>query len=91
MGQKLGQGGYIVKNIFIALFCVLGHIDSHKHNHRIFYIFYILYPNMLRIQGGEHGKQQNISVWPKSHLNHLKTSLEPSLNPFGRPKHFKLI
>ena len=66
MRQKLGQGGYRVKNIFIALFCVLGHIDSNKHIHRIFYIFYILYPNMLRIQGGEHGKQQNISVWPNA-------------------------
>ena len=58
---KLGQGGYIIKNVFIALFCVLGHIDAHKHIHRIFYIFY---PNMVRIQGGEHCTQQNISVWP---------------------------
>ena len=66
MRQKLGQGGHIVKNICIALFCVLGHIDSHKHIHRIFYIFYIIYPNMLRIQGDEHGKQQNISLWPNT-------------------------
>ena len=63
MRQKLGQGGYRVKNIFIALFRVLGHIDSSKHIHQI---FYILYTNMLRIQGGEHGKQQNILVWPNS-------------------------
>ena len=61
---KLGQGGYIFKNIFIALFCVLGHIDSHTNIHRIFDIFYILYPDMVRFQGGEHCKQQNISVWP---------------------------
>ena len=57
MREKLSQGGYIFKNIFIALFCVLGHIDSHT-------IFYILYPDMVRFQGGEHCKQQNISVWP---------------------------
>jgi predicted glycoside hydrolase/deacetylase ChbG (UPF0249 family) len=36
---KLGQGGYIFENICIALFRVLGHIDSHKHIHRIFDIF----------------------------------------------------
>jgi hypothetical protein len=62
---KLGQGGYIFKNICIVLFCVLGQIDSTKHILRIFYIFY---PNMLRIPGGggdEHCKQQNISVWIK--------------------------
>ena len=64
MRRILGQGGYIVKNIFIALFYVLGHIDSRKHIHRISYIFYILYSNMLRIQGGEHGKQQINSARP---------------------------
>ena len=69
MRGKLGQGGYIFKNIFIALFCVLGHIDSHKNIHRIFYIFYIFYPDMLRIQGGEHCKQQIISAWPNSEQN----------------------
>ena len=62
MKGKLVKGGYIFINICIALFCVLGHIDSNKHIHRIFYIFY---PNMLRIQGGEHCKQQNISARPK--------------------------
>jgi hypothetical protein len=61
---NLGQEGYILKNICIGLFCVLGHIDSNKHFQRIFYIFSIFGPNMLRIQGGEHCKQQNISVWP---------------------------
>ena len=64
MRQKLGQGGYRVKNIFIALFCVLGHIDSNKYILNILNFFYISYPNMLRIQGGEQGKQQNILVRP---------------------------
>ena len=51
---KLGQGGYIFINICIALFCVLGHIDSNKHIQRIFYIFLYLLSeeSKLRIQGG---------------------------------------
>ena len=35
----MDQGGYKVKNIIIALFCVLGHIDSNKHIYGIFYMF----------------------------------------------------
>ena len=61
MKGTLGKGGYIFKNICNALFCVLGPIESNKHIQRI---FYICYPNMLGIQGGEHCKQQNISVLP---------------------------
>ena len=41
MKGKLVKGGYIFINIFIALFCVLGHIDSNKHIYRIFY--FLLY------------------------------------------------
>ena len=38
MKGKLGHGGSIFKYICIALFCVLGHIDSNKHIHRTFFI-----------------------------------------------------
>ena len=78
MKGKLVKGGYIFINICIALFCVLGHIDSNKHIHRIFYIFYIFYPNMLRIQGGEHCKQQNISARPYYYkLQYSRVKLTP--------------
>ena len=49
---KLGQGGYIFKNICIALFCVLGHIDSHKHIHRIFKYFLYFLSEYAKNPGG---------------------------------------
>ena len=49
---KMGQGGYIFKNICIALFCVLGHIESNKHIHRIFYIFLYLLSKYAKNRGG---------------------------------------
>ena len=42
LGHAGSMGGYIFKNICIALFCVLGQ--------NILYFFSFFYPNMLRIQ-----------------------------------------
>ena len=52
MRRKLGQGGYIVKNICIALFYVLGHIDSHKHIQIIFHIFLYFISEYAKNPGG---------------------------------------
>ena len=52
MNGKLVKGGYIFINICIALFCVLGHIDSNKHIHRIFYIFLYFLSEYAKNPGG---------------------------------------
>ena len=52
MRRIFGPGVYIVINIFIALFCVLGHIDSQKYFYRIFYIFLYFISEYAKNPGG---------------------------------------
>ena len=66
MKGKLVQGGlHIHKYLYCFILCFKTHRFKQAYSQNILYFLYF-FPNMLRIQGGEHCKQQNISAPPNA-------------------------